>query len=293
MTARLPRVILVEDDIAIRQFVSMALEELPLQLIACPTLESARQALELTGDNLALVLLDIMLPDGSGLELLEGPWRQRYGQTVRWAVFSAGISRGTRRLLEESGIDLVLEKPVSLDRLLHGVEAACTHWHQQNRLTSESAFGARPSNHPVMGTPSSPLTSHVDATTEDERKLPSRGMKAYEEDALRQYFFGQRPLFEAMKRQTLARLPSDIATLDELIACGDRSQLHRAAHNMKSMTRMMGKKRSAELAQSLEEAAHRGADSDWPSLWAALRQDLEQWLDEANCGAPQPSLPIP
>ena len=64
----LPRVLLLEDDPAVRRFVALALEPLPLQLLPCGTLAEARALLEHT--PVQLVLMDLALPDGSGLELL-------------------------------------------------------------------------------------------------------------------------------------------------------------------------------------------------------------------------------
>ena len=64
------RVLLLEDDPAVRLFLQMALEPLSLNLVPCATLAQARQALADPG--VRLVLTDLALPDGSGLELLQG-----------------------------------------------------------------------------------------------------------------------------------------------------------------------------------------------------------------------------
>ena len=62
------RVIIVEDDRNLNQGLCLALEDQELQIVPCSDLKSARKQL---ADGAAdLVLLDITLPDGSGLELL-------------------------------------------------------------------------------------------------------------------------------------------------------------------------------------------------------------------------------
>lgn len=62
------RVIIVEDDHNLNQGLCLALKDQDLQIVPCFDLNSARKQL---ADRAAdLVLLDINLPDGSGLELL-------------------------------------------------------------------------------------------------------------------------------------------------------------------------------------------------------------------------------
>ncbi|WP_164963469.1 response regulator [Rubrivivax sp. JA1026] len=114
VTASLPRVLLVEDDPSIRRFVQIALEELPLHLVEAATLAEARAAL--SREPVRLVICDLMLPDGNGVDLLHelaatGPARPRL------VAFSAGISAERRHELEALGVDEVLSKPVPLDEL--------------------------------------------------------------------------------------------------------------------------------------------------------------------------------
>lgn len=60
--------IIVEDDKELNQGLCKALKTQERQLVSCQTIEQAREQLLLGGA--ALVLLDINLPDGNGLELL-------------------------------------------------------------------------------------------------------------------------------------------------------------------------------------------------------------------------------
>lgn len=123
MTAK-PRVLVVEDDASIRRFVVLALEDEPIELLQA---ESMAQALDLlrTQGPFRLVLTDLMLPDGSGLQVLQalaGDPALRAG--ARLAVFSAGLSADTRQQLAQLGVDDVIAKPAPLAQLLQCVAQA-------------------------------------------------------------------------------------------------------------------------------------------------------------------------
>lgn len=110
------RVVLVEDDASIRRFVALALEELPLTLRECATLQAGRAAL---ADGADLLLTDLMLPDGHGIELLAEP-----GPRPRCIVFSAGVNAELRERLQALGVWRILDKPVSIGVLVEAVESA-------------------------------------------------------------------------------------------------------------------------------------------------------------------------
>ena len=62
------RIIIVEDDRDMNQGLCMALRDQETQIVPCFDIKSARE--QLADNKCELVLLDINLPDGSGLELL-------------------------------------------------------------------------------------------------------------------------------------------------------------------------------------------------------------------------------
>lgn len=279
---RLPRVLLVEDDVSIRQFVGMALEDEPLQLLSCPTLKAARQALDLAGSELALVLLDMMLPDGTGLELLQDPTRHRPGMAARWVVFSAGIPAETRQLLSTLDVAQVLDKPVPLDRLLACVRAACTAWLAVQGHLPSAVPGHAHRQQPALPTPPQPTS------TSPEIRATGHSL-AHEAEAIQQYFFGQEALFKAMKHQALQHLPLDSQTIERCITDQDPQMLRRAAHNLKSVTRMLGQARASDLARALEDAAVHADQRVWQSLWNGLRAELELWQIEARANEEPPA----
>jgi DNA-binding response OmpR family regulator len=62
-------VLVVDDSLTVRMHLSEILDAAALATVACATLEEARQ--KLAEQNFALVILDVLLPDGDGLELLK------------------------------------------------------------------------------------------------------------------------------------------------------------------------------------------------------------------------------
>ena len=118
-----PRVLLVEDDPSVRRFVQMALDPLGVNLVQCATFAEAKQAL--TTEVAQLVLTDLTLPDGSGLDLLV--WMQTplspQGAACRTVVFSGGIDPATQRRLESLNVWRVLHKPASVGSLMACVAA--------------------------------------------------------------------------------------------------------------------------------------------------------------------------
>jgi DNA-binding response OmpR family regulator len=63
------RVLLVDDSLTVRMDLSEALEAAGLRVTACTSVAEARAAL--AAGTFALVILDVLLPDGDGVELLE------------------------------------------------------------------------------------------------------------------------------------------------------------------------------------------------------------------------------
>ena len=62
------QLLIIEDDIGLNQGLCKALKADDRQIISCHDLKAARE--QLLCGSVSLILLDINLPDGSGLELL-------------------------------------------------------------------------------------------------------------------------------------------------------------------------------------------------------------------------------
>lgn len=120
----LPRVLVVEDDASIRRFIAMAFEGMDVELHEAATLAAAREHLRQRGP-FRLALLDMMLPDGSGqdlLALLRDEPALRQGMRV--AVFSAGLQGTQAQQLLSLGADEIISKPAPLAKLLTALDTA-------------------------------------------------------------------------------------------------------------------------------------------------------------------------
>ena len=238
------RVLLVEDDASIRRYVGMALEELPVDLVEAGTLEEARQAL--AGGAFALLLTDLMLPDGSGLGLLaclQADPALRGGARV--VVFSAGVSTGVREQASALGAWRVLEKPVSLAALTDCVTQAL----------DEPAAGPAP-----------PPTARAPAPS-------PRDVRATAIDA---HFGGQAALYDAFRASSLAQFLADIDAGDAACRDGDVAALRRQAHSLKSVLLLLGADATSARARTLEAAAASGAAgiTALAPLWQDLRSAM-------------------
>jgi len=232
-----PRVLLVEDDPSVRRFVQMALDPLGVNLVQCATLAEAKQAL--TTEVAPLVLTDLTLPDGSGLDLLV--WMQArlspLGTACRTVVFSGGVDPATQRRLESLNVWRVLHKPASVGALMACVSEA---------LASLNGGGAAVLAVAALGT--------LDPVTE--------------------YFGGNRTLYEAYRQACLARFPQDVKEGDLAAGGPDTQALRRVAHNLKSVLTMLGEAQAAKCARSTEEWAAAGDSDSMQLAWLQLRQQV-------------------
>lgn len=222
-----PRVLLIEDDASIRRFVEMALEDMPIDLQTCETLAQARVAL--AQGPIHLLITDLMLPDGSGLDLL-AEWHGRPGAPPHIAVFSAGVTGAVHHRLDELGITTVLPKPASIAAL-----EACV----RSVLPGAEAAAA----------------AHGDA--------------ASEATAIAEFFGGDAALFRTYRASCLGQFGRDIAAGDASVASGDLAAFRRVVHSLKTVLRMLGQADLAAQAARQEDGAARAdpaATAEWPAL---------------------------
>jgi DNA-binding response OmpR family regulator len=229
VTTALPRVLLVEDDASIRRFVAMALEELPIELVEAGTLAEAEAVL--ASGPLRLVISDLMLPDGSGMALLQAlaadPVRR---QGARLAAFSAGISAERRAQLEALGVDEVISKPASLAALEDCVRRAL-----------EGAPAAPPGPAPVAA------------------------------DVVARHFGGDQALYDAFSDACYGQFTQDLRQGDAADAAADLPGLRRLAHSLKSVLQTLGHDDASRAAAALETLAAEGDRARAPAGWARLR----------------------
>jgi len=239
----LPKVLLVEDDAATQAWVTMVLEVLPIDLVCCKNLGEARSWMLAAVTAPRLLLLDMMLPDGSGLELLEElrswPADRR---PVHVVLMSAGSGLDSR--LQQAGqqVDQVLMKPPGVAKLIDCVKC----W----LAKPENAQTAVPSA--VCRSP-------------DQR------------EAINLFFGGDESLYSNFATSCLEQFGLDIDNGDASIRNGDIASIRRLGHSLKSVFRLLGRTQVVELAASLERCAADEANFSLTSTaeqWSKLRQVL-------------------
>lgn len=237
-----PRVIFVEDDVSVRRFVALALEDMDIELVECSTVEAALAALHERPAR--LVVTDLMLPGEPGLSLVQRLAREPLlAGGARVAVFSAGVNAEMRAQLERLGVWRILLKPASLASLQECVGEG----------VSSDAWPATPRH-------DGPLAPAHDSS---------------EAALIASFFEGDRQLFLEYKAACLAQFPRDICAGDAACAAADAPALERLGHSLKTVLRSIGDERSADVAALVERAAASGAMQQACTQWAALRLALQ------------------
>ena len=114
----MPKILLLEDDAALGSGIQLALQGQEVQITLCATLEQARGALN--RQTFDLLILDVNLPDGSGLELLA---QLRGSGDVPVILLTANDMEMDIVTGLESGADDYITKPFSLAVLRARVNA--------------------------------------------------------------------------------------------------------------------------------------------------------------------------
>ena len=112
------KLLLLEDDVTLGSGIRLALQGSDLQITQCCTLAEARRAAEQT--RFDLLLLDVNLPDGSGLELLQ---QIRRTSAVPVVLLTANDMEMDIVTGLETGADDYITKPFSLAVLRARVNA--------------------------------------------------------------------------------------------------------------------------------------------------------------------------
>jgi two-component system KDP operon response regulator KdpE len=117
-----PIVLVIEDDPQMRRVLSAALENHGYHVVECGT---AREGFaQATGRNPDVILLDLGLPDGDGLDLTR---KLRPKTRVPIIVISARGQERDKLAAFDLGADDYLTKPFSLNELLARIRVAMRH----------------------------------------------------------------------------------------------------------------------------------------------------------------------
>jgi DNA-binding response OmpR family regulator len=113
----MPRVLVVEDEPAIAESLTYALKRDGYDVAHAPTLAEAVAAL----DSVEIVLLDLMLPDGSGLEVIGRARHAKNAPAI--IVLSSRDDEADRVAALETGADDYVSKPFSPREVVARVRA--------------------------------------------------------------------------------------------------------------------------------------------------------------------------
>ena len=124
MNPHQPLLLLIEDEPPMRRFLRASLASHGFQLIEAAT---AREGLALaTGQSPELILLDLGLPDGDGIELTK---RLRESTDVPIIVISARGREDDKVMALDAGADDYVTKPFGVNELLARIRVAFRHAH--------------------------------------------------------------------------------------------------------------------------------------------------------------------
>ncbi|MDC6170453.1 response regulator [Paucibacter sp. XJ19-41] len=222
-----------------QRFVSLALEDLGVELLTLPTVDAGLA--ELGHAAVELILTDLMLPGRSGFELIDAlAANPTLRGTAKLVVFSAGLNPQTRQRLERPEVWRLLSKPCSLADL-----QACV----RDALALRGEQRCEPT-----------------AAPQDEPETAR---------AIADYFDGNETLYRSFRASCLQQFRADLVEGDRALAASDAQALRRLAHSLKSVLLTLGHPGSAALARALEDSSHA---ADWAVAmpqWHELREQLQ------------------
>lgn len=127
------KVLVVEDERKLGQFIKKGLEEVSYPAVWVRTCAEARDAVCET--NFDVIILDLSLPDGNGLELLQ-EWRRQHAET-RVIILSARAALEDRIAGLNLGADDYVPKPFSFEELLARVRSLSRRQQGQKKTVLE------------------------------------------------------------------------------------------------------------------------------------------------------------
>lgn len=118
--AEIPLVLLVEDDVNIRQALALVLDDAELDCLCAGNGAEALELARSSGRLPDVIILDLMMPIMNGFEFRQAQLRDPELREIPTIVLSAAIQDADR--LRELGLSDVLRKPIDLDAVLQAIE---------------------------------------------------------------------------------------------------------------------------------------------------------------------------
>jgi len=248
------RVIVVEDNAALRLFVGAALQDLNIELVVCAGATEALQALA-SGSGARLVLTDLVLHRESGLALIEQlTLAPELHKVARVAVFSASVDSLMQQRLAGLGVRHILRKPVSVGELQAFVLKALAD--------------------------STPGDAHDAQIVTPESKEGADGNA--ETQVIDRFFAGDATLHAEFKAACMVQFHDDALNGDAACQVGDAHALRRLAHSLETVLDTLGHGAMAKLAHDLQGQAVQGDLLHARATWLSVRTGLLQLANRQN-----------
>ncbi len=125
-----PWCLIVEDDQEVREEIVITLKQEGQACWTAESLEDCRWTLR-NIDSIGVIFLDLCLPDGNGLEILDPLFKAEYGQAPAVVVLTGHGSPEIKRFAQRAGATLYLDKPASAIQIRQAFYAALAQYRTQ------------------------------------------------------------------------------------------------------------------------------------------------------------------
>lgn len=129
------RILIVEDDMQIRNFICYSLKQEGFSYETAGTAQGALS--ELVSDQIDLMLLDLGLPDFDGMEVIK---KVREWSEMPIIVVSARDQDKEKAAALDSGADDYLTKPFSATELMARIRVAIRHMHKEWGIKQQTSL---------------------------------------------------------------------------------------------------------------------------------------------------------
>jgi PAS domain S-box-containing protein len=238
------RILVAEDNLVNRTLVTTLLRKRGHTITAVDNGRAAVDTFDEARHRFDVALLDVQMPEMSGLEATEAI-RDRESATGRRLpiiAITAHAMQGDRERCLDAGMDGYLSKPIDVDELVETVE----------RFGAEKRGAARPALEPSAKTRAAVFDEQAALThTGGDRRLLAEVIALFRSDS-----------------------PSYIRRLDAAVKRRDGAALRMAAHGLKGALATIGSPRGRELAADLEAIGTSRRFAEAASKMARLRDHL-------------------
>ena len=111
-----PTVFIMDDENLLLRTLSNALRDQDFRVLSAQRVAEGKAVLDADGADVELMVLDVKLPDGSGLDLLEGQRKLGYSGPV--IVMTAFDNPESERRCRQLAVDHYIRKPFDLGEIL-------------------------------------------------------------------------------------------------------------------------------------------------------------------------------